>query len=203
MHTVERARHVLARAEAELRELVSSAAASGEYTSVVHVASWARTIAELVRSPGHGAPSVENAPKAATTSARARAASAPTQKLETRASSARQYPRFFKSVDRLVRVAWSRSSRQEYEHKAPLAVVARVSEALATVGDGGRVFTTDDLMPVLIDGVPVPSYQVYLVLALLKQVGLLEQHGRSGYSIPSPSQLRSASEGVVANLPEE
>jgi hypothetical protein len=37
---------------------------------------------------------------------------------------------------------------------------------------------------------------------LLKQVGLIEQHGRQGYSIPRLPELSGAVEALWRNLPE-
>src|SRR4051794_22136761 len=52
MESLKRAASVLQQAEANLRALVSEAATSGDYASVVQIAAWARTISELV----HAAP---------------------------------------------------------------------------------------------------------------------------------------------------
>ena len=49
MDSVSRAAEVLSHAEASLRELVSKAATSGDYVSVVQIAAWAQTVADLVK----------------------------------------------------------------------------------------------------------------------------------------------------------
>ena len=36
----------------------------------------------------------------------------------------------------------------------------------------------------------IPSYQVYLSLAWLREIRAVAQHGRDGYSVRSPSDLR-------------
>ncbi|MGH9904020.1 MAG: hypothetical protein ACRD8U_00385 [Pyrinomonadaceae bacterium] len=75
---------------------------------------------------------------------------------------------------------------------------------MAETGSDGRVFSTDELLPIHDeDGEEVPSYQVYAALALLKQVGLVDQHGRQGYSIPRLPEFKRAVESVWRNLPEK
>jgi hypothetical protein len=113
------------------------------------------------------------------------------------------YPLFFKQGSRLVRVAWSKSERAEYEHKAPLTVLKALAAIVRERGRDGRVFLGEELFPVLDDeGGEVPEYQVYASLALLKQVGLVEQHGRKGYSVARPVQLAGEVDAVIRNLPE-
>ena len=113
------------------------------------------------------------------------------------------YPRFFRQGDRLVRVAWSKREKKEYEHKAPITVLKALTVAMTDTGADGRVFSTDELLPIRDhDGAEVPAYQAYAGLALLKQVGLIEQHGRQGYSIPRLRELNGAVEALLRNLPE-
>jgi hypothetical protein len=114
------------------------------------------------------------------------------------------YPRFYKDGDRLVRVAWSKREKAEYEHKAPYRVLSALGAAVVEAGVDGRVFPMEELLPIRTeDGSEVPSYQAYVALALLKQVGLIDQHGRQGYSIPRPKDLLTAVEAVWRNLPAE
>jgi hypothetical protein len=71
-------------------------------------------------------------------------------------------------------------------------------------GADGRIFSTDELLPLCDNGgADVPSYQVYAGIALFKQTGLIDQHGRRGYSIPRPKELKDAVEAVLQNLPEK
>jgi hypothetical protein len=101
-------------------------------------------------------------------------------------------------------VSWSKSERKEYEHKAPFTVVKTLADLIVEKGADGRVFTTDELTPMRDgDGADVPSYQVYAGLSLLRQVGLIDQHGRQGYSVPRLSELKTAVEAVWQNLPEK
>jgi hypothetical protein len=74
---------------------------------------------------------------------------------------------------------------------------------MASKGVDGRVFSTDEFLPIKdsTDGSDVPSYQAYVGISLLKQTGLIDQHGRQGYSIPRIAEFKDAVEAVWKNLP--
>lgn len=74
---------------------------------------------------------------------------------------------------------------------------------MAEKGAEGRVFSTDELFPIQ-DGTDgaAPNYQAYVGISLLKQMGLIDQHGRQGYSITRPARLVDALEIVWKKLPE-
>lgn len=102
------------------------------------------------------------------------------------------YPQFFKEGEMLVKVAWSKSQRSEYEHKSPRRVLILLVDSLLKVGSKGKRLTMDKVLP-LHDtenaGAEMPDYQGYVCLAWLRHEGLIQQHGRSGYSIPKPGGL--------------
>jgi|SRR5579884_3913307 len=195
MKPAARAIHILKGAEAQLRELLAAAAAEGEYADVVKMAAWARAIADMTASalPGSTMAGDRTATRTSTDDAVSRPARI----------KAADYPRFFRHGDRLIRVSWSKREKKEYEHKAPRAVVNALAARLSEVGRDGRVFSTDELLPISLDSDgEVPSYQVYAALALLRQVGLVDQHGRKGYSVPRIKELKSSLESVWQKLPE-
>jgi hypothetical protein len=79
-----------------------------------------------------------------------------------------------------------------------------LADRIAAKGVDERVFSTDELTPVADnDGTEVPTYQVYAGLALLKQVGLVDQHGRQGYSVPRLAEFKVAVDALLQNLPEK
>lgn len=203
MGLLDRASELLRRTEAELRKIVSDAATAGDYASVVQVAAWARSLNEMLDrfSPRKGKTGEDHAsPDAGSRRREPRASRNNRTRSPTNHGG---YPRFFRQGDRLVRVAWSKREKREYEHKAPLAVLKALTVAMASKGADGRVFSTDDLLPIHDDdGAEVPAYQAYAGLALFKQVGLIEQHGRQGYSIPRLPELSGAVEAVLRSLPE-
>src|SRR5262249_7433634 len=114
------------------------------------------------------------------------------------------YPRFFRQGNHLVRVAWSRREGREYTHKVTRAVMETLTVAIARPGADGRVFSTDQLLPLRDPegGGDVPSYQAYVGISLLKQTGLIDQHGRRGYSIPRVAEFSNAVKAVWEKLPD-
>ncbi len=102
------------------------------------------------------------------------------------------YPQFFKEGETLVKVAWSKSQRSEYEHKSPRRVLSLLIDALLKVGSKGQRFTMDKVLPLRDSenaGAEMPDYQGYVCLAWLRSEELVRQYGRSGYSIPKASGL--------------
>lgn len=188
MDSVDRAAEILSQAEKALREVASKAVESGEYTNVLRITSWAKGVQELL---GGRAP-----PNTPLTGAKKSNKKAGPAKAKV------EYPRFFRRGDVLVRIAWSKQKRKEYQHKAPHGVVLAVADAVAKAGKDGCIFTTEKFLPVNDpDGNEVPSYQAYLAVSLLKQVGLIEQHGRQGYSVPRLAEFKDALNGVWEKLP--
>ena len=51
------------------------------------------------------------------------------------------------------------------------------------------------------DGTEIPTYQVYLCLAWLRQAKLVEQHGRQGYSLPDSAHLDALAGKLFEQLP--
>jgi hypothetical protein len=189
MDHASKAAEVLNQCEKSLRDLLGKAAESGDYASVVKIASWAKAVSDLTGGPKNGAP------------AKTEAARKPAAAAEKKGGN--NYPRFFRQGDALVKIAWSKRQKGEYQHKAPFAVLMALADAVANAGQDGRIFSTDDFLPITADGGEVPSYQSYLGLALLRQVGLVDQHGRQGYSIPRLPEFKDAIAAVWKKLPTQ
>ena len=202
---IERAAAVLCDAETTLRRLLAEAVDRGDYESVVQLASWARSVAAMVKACPEPVTSRSSEPPTS--------GSAPADRLpvaNARASRAGrkiardEYPRFYRRDERLIRVAWSKRDKKEYEHRAPHAVLKTLIESIASNATGGRIFSTEEILPIHDnEGNLIPSYQAYVGIALLKQTGLVDQHGRKGYSVPRIADLRNAIEIVWQNLPAE
>jgi len=198
MDLVTRGTATLNRAEDDLRKLVAEAATAGEYSHVVTLAAWARGIRDLLGdlrgASDRSARDLE--PAAAPT--KALLPTSRTRRLDS------EYPRFYRQGDRLIRVAWSKRDRKEYEHRASLSAISATATAISKKGANGRVFSTAEILPILdTEGEEVPAYQPYAVIALLKQAGLLDQHGRQGYSITQAENFAAAVDAVWRNLPEK
>jgi hypothetical protein len=200
-----RATAIIEHAETDLRDLLAEAAHSGDYHTVVRIAAWARTMHDLRNAADKAGESGGN-----TDHPRTRTATQPrTRGPEDRKSGSAprhkesEYPKFFRRKDELIRLAWSKREKKEYNHKASYAVLRALANAMKERGAGGRVFSTDELLPLRseADGSDVPNYQAYVGIALLKQTGLIDQHGRKGYSIPRFEEFETAVENVWKQLP--
>lgn len=221
----------ISQAEEELRRLLGRAAEVGDYDSLLVLTEWAKVLRGLLevdgsegpRPPAAGQPSLqaeastgpESLPPSPAAS-RARPAQGrphkPKGKRKSRtarskrrlSSRPREYPKFLREGDNLVKIGWSKRDRAPYEHKAPRRVVDLLVEALLRVGKGGRRFTSDVVFPLRDEkeGVEVPSYQSYLALAWLRAEELVVQHGRQGYSLPPLDDLPRATEERWKELAE-
>lgn len=100
------------------------------------------------------------------------------------------YPKFYRDGNALLKVGFSKRAG-EYEHKAPSQVVFALTDAVARACEKGRRFTMDDVMPLISAALAttVPVYQPYVCLSWLRELGLVAQHGRKGYSAKMPSQI--------------
>jgi ornithine cyclodeaminase/alanine dehydrogenase-like protein (mu-crystallin family) len=179
--------NVLTRCEADLRELLAAAANSGDYDAVLRITSWAKQIALMLGAVPAATP--KNQPTATS----------------VKKSAVRHvYPQFLRRGDHLVKIGWSKREKSEYEHKAPRQAALALARAVAEVGKDGRIFQVNALLPLIDpkDGSEVPGYQVYLLVAWWRGAGLLDQHGRQGYSTANASQMQKAVESAWMKLPE-
>ncbi|MEJ7757961.1 MAG: hypothetical protein WKF55_00080 [Gemmatimonadaceae bacterium] len=111
------------------------------------------------------------------------------------------YPRFEREGDRLVKIGWSKKESRAYEHKAPRSVITAVCYALRSHVNS---FTMETLLPITdSDGNDVPSYQVYVVIAWLRQLGVVERNGNDGYTVKQTDVVDSAIEKTWIATPEK
>ena len=166
--------------EIELRVALTAAAQQGDYNAVAQLTAWAQGGAGLAAEAGQledGAldgdtpttPPLAPATKPVSRSAR-------TNKMT--------YPRFARTEEVLVKIGWSKKAKSEYEHKAPVALAHQLTSAATKVGARGKVFSIEDLSSALAGADVSPTYQHYVVVAWWRDAGLIDQHGRKGYSIP-------------------
>lgn len=205
MDIVTLARATLRETEERLRSFVFEAATSGDYANVVQIASWARIVHELTES----LPEEQKKNSAGRRGSSGQLATikgvGSTHHQSARSSKRNDYPRFFRQGNQLIRIAWSKREKKEYRHKTLYTAVEALATAMASEGADGRVFSTDQFLPIHdpTDGSVVPSYQSYVGLSLLKQAGLIDQHGRQGYSIPRIAEFKAAVKAVWKKLPEQ
>jgi hypothetical protein len=201
MSIVERAAAVLAKAESDLKELLALAAQEGDYAAILRIAAWARSVHDL-SAGGNKVSAVLYSP-----SGRGHAQVAGNGVRSKPPASSRvkgkHAPTFFRSGDELVLQALSKREMREYRHKASYAVLEALRRVMEEKGAGGRVFTTDEILPVrhLGSEEEVPNYQAYVGISFLKHTGAIEQHGRSGYSIPNSTDFATTVDRLWKNLP--
>lgn len=177
---------LLQRTQAELRDLIRSALADGRYNEVAEIAKIADGIARL-GSPEGDQLDLRLAPSA-TAGTLSRTADA-LKRGSQRGRIARTFPRFERESDKLVKIAWSKKDRAEYEHKAPRQVVNLLIEAIRSRKGEGAKFEAPDVLPLKDPKTrrEVPSYQSYLALAWLRHEGVIAKYGREGYSLKPTS----------------
>ena len=206
MSTIQAATRALQECEQRLQKLLGEAATAGDYASVLTLTRWASEVSRL--SPGHSEPrvvarDVQTVPQARDPALVRRAPRVMEQRLST-ASGTSTYPRFARTDHDLVKVGWSKRARGEYVHRAPREVVGRLAAAATQVGaKGGLVRMEDVLARLKEDGPSVPSYQAYVVIAWLRAEGLVQQHGRQGYTVANGKTLDRTVGERWARLPEE
>lgn len=179
MATIQAAHAIVEAAERQIRDLINEAVAEGNYALVANLAE----IAERLRTAGQAVGNYQDPPVQVVVNRQQVApdagVSAPAA-IEQLARTTKEYPRFEKQGDRLVKVGWSKKDRSEYEHRVEKDIASAVSRHLAETPKD-KTFRMDEMLPVEIDGKDVPLYQAYLVLAWLRDRGLIGKQGKDGY----------------------
>lgn len=205
MNTAKEAEAVLREAETRLRELVGRAAAGGEYDLAMHMAGVAKSLAELactLSGPGMDQRPTAQEPTSPSSSGTTPRINRPggSRRVPKRVKRSRRsggksrkavYPKFFRDGNYLVKVAWSKKRKDEYQHRAPRRIVDLLASAILGRSGHGRVITSEDVFP-LSDpesGGDVPSSQAYAALGWFKVAGLVQVHGRGGYTAANSDRL--------------
>jgi hypothetical protein len=187
----------LRRAESELRTIAGSAVVQGDYAGVTQIVTWAQSLASIISSVD----SLDNA------ESDLGGVSSDSKIGETRRQRPvvkSDYPRFFRDGTAVIKIGWSKKERREYEHRLPGPAFESIVDRIAVIGAAGKAFSTDELFAVHdAEGQSVPSYQVYAGLSLLQSAGLLDRHGRGGYSVIDSQNFRTIALGHWRNLPRK
>lgn len=110
----------------------------------------------------------------------------------------KDYPKYLRRGDALVKVGLSKDKKTEYKHVVPNSEFRRVVALVSSAGKGGKEFTAEDFLK----GFEGASYHAYVVLALLRQAKALVQVRRGTYRI-GVKALDAAAEISWKGLPEE
>jgi hypothetical protein len=103
---------------------------------------------------------------------------------------AQRYPRFEIRNETLYRIAFSRKTNAEYEHKVPKKHVDQICRALAVASVRDEPIEVGEIVGRVnrSSAVQIPQYQVYSVIGWLRATKQIDQVGRDGYRIPSSIQ---------------
>lgn len=203
MDTIQEGRKLLRDAQAELRELIQKALGEQHYLAVKVLADFADGVAKLLQANGVAAavaesPSRDTRPGDAGAAAVSDVRSAWQERSRTTKT---KYPRFDRDNDRLVKVGWSKKSKKEYEHRVPKEAVISFVRHLGQSVSAGKLFDVEGLLPVLdASGNEVPAYQVYVTIAWLRDVGVLDKKGRDGYLLRDESVLNGSIDPLWSSL---
>jgi hypothetical protein len=188
---------VLRNAEEALRKLIHEALAQGRYQDVSGLAALADALAHLHNSTdGNG--------EASTSAQRQQGNSSVAEERQGRRLAARAFPRFERDGDKLVKIAWSKRNRAEYEHRAPRAIVEILIEKIRKKKGEGAKFEAPEILPLKDKAAKdVPSYQAYLALAWLRQEGLVVKYGRDHYAMKPGVATRERIADLWEALPQK
>jgi hypothetical protein len=189
---LKQAQRILSDAEGRLRGLIADATAAQRYDDVAKLAVLARELVLVVRSAADGEPADTRVRSAAPGNLPVQDSAVKQASLQPRPSVAAAasvgYPRFERQGDRLVKFAWSKKDRREYEHRASAEVIFRVAELFEQRCSIGTPFLMDALMPFKMpNGSDIPSYQAYLALAWFRSFAAVESRGKDGYAVAIPN----------------
>jgi len=176
---IEKIEAVLTKAENELQEVIVEAAKAGDYRGVDAGRAAAVEICNLKARILK--PSSKGELKSESNVSRTK------KRVGTKRHVRGKYPKFEIKNDTLVRIGWSKKERREYTHKVTKRVFYEAVEVMGRLAKGGAgPFTAEQIIEHInsMESETIPSYQVYVVLGLLRQTNCIKQVGREGYDIP-------------------
>ena len=175
---------ILSTAEARILEVIADAAANGDYAAIDR----ARAMAERLRDINRDATttsSVAQDPK-------------PTRRRSTKKKQKPHpkkgaYPRYEVADGSLFKIGWSKKKGDQYVHRVPITTVRHISSALEQLSITEEPVTSEQILEskVLRDAGNPPSYQVYVVLAYLKDRDVITSIGREGFRLSSSIASRT------------
>lgn len=175
---------VLATAETGVLEIIAVAAASGDYAAIDHARAVAERLRDINKDMDAMAKMVEPSQPASTKTRR---------KAQKTTPKKGKYPRFHIADESLYKVGWSKKKGDEYVHRVPIGTVKNISGALTQLSATQGPVSSEQILDsdFLKDAGNPPSYQVYTVLAFLKERGVIASTGREGFRLTSNIDTRT------------
>lgn len=179
MDIFEEADAAVQRCEHELREIGARAIKCGKYDAARRIMKLAEVLADS-RTLNVSEATLTSASLSADKNVRTDQI---TKTSRPKRTATENYPHFLRRGEKLVKVGWSKKNRAEYEHTAPQAVVSAFAAHLRDNIRSGRIFSIESILPILDPNGngDLPTYQIYLALAWLRSIDLVEKRGRDGY----------------------
>ena len=168
---------ILADAEAAALNVLAEAAALGNYAAIDR----ARAIAEKLRAIREGVDRKSGVEESSASPSR-RANTKQKKRATTRKKS--NYPKYEFKSGSLFKLGWSKKKNHEYVHRVPIAVVNLVSHVLQGFAGTTDPVSSEQIIASNVLNGSVPSYQIYVVLAFLKDRGIINAVGREGFQLP-------------------
>lgn len=182
----------LSKAENELREVAAKAAGAGDYDSLSIVARWARMLKAMRADsePQNVNLTLEISGNDCDDNSALKVESLQSPPVLKKRARSTKSTTFRRDSDFLVKSAHSKKSRAKYEHRASSEVLFNLAQCLAERRTTRKLITADQLLEKYSkQNGTVASYQVYVALGWLVQLGLVKRHARSGYSVPSVATI--------------
>jgi len=169
---------VLRDSESKLQKIIAKAANKSEYDTV----DTARTIAEQISI------------------LRDKLASSMPQKPSSKEFKPSNYPKFEVKNNRLIRTGWLKKQERGYTHEVSKSFFDLTVKAMASLAQkGAGPVTTEAIIKQIkeTESKPIPGYQVYVVIGMLRGKTWIEQEGRKGYKIPIDIETKAEKEWKI------
>ncbi|MCK4795529.1 MAG: hypothetical protein KAV87_67990 [Desulfobacteraceae bacterium] len=170
---------ILNKTESDIQKVIIEAAQAGDYRSVDMARAAAVNIKNIRTQISNPASKAEIRP--------AKSVARIEKKASTKKRKKSDYPKFKVKNETLIRIGWSRKQRREYTHKAPRFVFEQTVKAMTALSQSGAgPFLAENIIEQANsnESEAIPSYQIYVIIGLLKQTNCIKQVGRDGYIIP-------------------
>jgi len=180
----EEIKRIIGNAEEALRQVIVRAAENGDYRGVDTARAIAVKIHELKMQLEDSSALPTVAKEKATKVGKSQRGTKKSKRNKGRKSG---YPKFEVKKGMLIRIGWSKKQKREYTHKVPKVVFDVTVKAMARVAKSGAgPFMAEEVIERVneLSTEAIPSYQVYVVIGLLRMCSCIKQIGREGYSIP-------------------
>lgn len=174
---------ILENAEVDVLEMISLAARAQDYAMIDRARSVAESLRNITSQLKTGTSTV-NEPQSAST---------PLKKRRSVASKKGEYPRFKVADGSLFKTGWSKKKNSEYVQRVPIGKVKKIVAAIEQLSSAPSPISSEHILESesMENAGSPPSYQVYIVLAFLKQEGVIASTGREGFHLSSDIMRRT------------